>query len=150
MKLGSAGERLAVDTVIEVLAIPGPVAEIQQTVFDRSPSAGNEHSFRIFGVLGDDVDRSVDGIRSPNGAARSADGFDAFDVLEHGVLNLPINTGEERRINAATIDQHKYGSREGAAEPANAKRPGVRVNLSYLNPRRLTKNFWNAGGAGTP
>ena len=49
---------------------------------------------RVFGIFGHDVNDSVDRIRSPNGAARSADYLDPVNVLKQSVLNIPKNTGK--------------------------------------------------------
>src|SRR5438874_1282928 len=93
MKLGALVENLAVDTVIKVLVVPAPVAEIDKALIDISAAGRYEHPTRIFGVLGNDIDHSVDSICSPNRTARAADDFDPLDILEHCVLDLPINAG---------------------------------------------------------
>ncbi len=59
---------------------------------------------RIFGILRDDIDHSVDRICPPDGTARSPDDFDPLDILEQGVLDLPKNTGKERRVYASAVD----------------------------------------------
>src|SRR5712692_8548463 len=106
----ASGESLPVDTVIEALAVPGSISEIDEALIDISAARGYERSMGVFGVLGDDIDHGVDGICSPDGAAWAPDDFDPFDILEQCVLDLPINAGEERSVNAPSIDKHQYRS----------------------------------------
>src|SRR4029077_1366361 len=96
MKFRTLGESLSVDTVVKVFAVPSSKAEIDETLVDISAPSGHEHSAGIFGVFRDDIDHTVDSICSPNGAAWPADDFDAFDILQQCVLDLPINAGKER------------------------------------------------------
>src|SRR5712692_5904788 len=101
MKLGAPGEALTVHTVVEVLAVPGSVPETEGALVDVSAAAGHERSVGVFGVLGDDVDHSVDSVRSPDGATGTADHFDPVDVLEQCVLDIPPDTGKEWRVDAS-------------------------------------------------
>src|SRR5712692_6963010 len=110
VELWASGESLPVDTVIEALAVPGSISEIDEALIDISAARGYERSMGVVGVLGDDIDHGVDGICSPDGAARASDDFDPFDILEQCVLDLPINAGEERSVNAPSIDKHQYRS----------------------------------------
>src|SRR5216683_422971 len=104
----------------------------------------------ILGVFGDDVDDGIDGICSPDGSARASDDFDPFNILEQCVLDLPINTGEQRRINAPAVDYHEYRSGQGASKSAHPQGPRVGIDPSDFNSGYETQGFRNAGCTGTP
>src|ERR1700730_8192296 len=150
MKLGPLVEGLSVNTVIKVLVVPASVAEIDEALIDISAAGRYEHSTRIFGALGDDIDHGIDSICSPNRAARAADDFDSLDILEHGVLDLPINPGVEWRVNGSAVDKHEYVSGEGAREPAYADGPRIRVDPCDFNTGRQTEGLRDACGPRTP
>src|SRR4029077_12972283 len=150
MKLGPLVEGLAVNEVIEALVVPAPVAEIDEALIDISAAGRYEHSTCIFGALGDDIDHSVDGICSPNGAARAADDFDPLDILEHGVLDLPINPGVEWCVHSSAVNKHEYVSGEGTREPAHADGPCIRVDPCDFNTGCQAEGLRYARGPGTP
>ncbi len=79
--------------------------------------------------------------------ARTADNFDAVDVLNQHVLRFPISARGERGVHRAAIDQHEHRSGEAAVEPANANRVFARGDARHLNPRRQPQCFRNVGGA---
>ena len=51
---------------------------------------------RVLRFLGDDVDDTVHGVRAPQGCSGSANDFDAVDVGQRYVLDVPVHTGCER------------------------------------------------------
>ena len=110
MKLGASAEGLPIDTIIKVLVVPGSIPEIDKALVDSSATGGGEHSTGLFGALCDDIDHTVDSICSPNSATRASDDLDPFDIFEQGVLDLPIDASEERRVHAAAVDEHEYRS----------------------------------------
>ncbi len=150
MKFRTPGESLSVDTVVNVFAVPSAITEIDETLVDISAASGHEHSAGIFRAFRDDVDYTVDSICSPNGAAWSPDDFNAFDILQQCVLDLPINAGKERRVNAPAIDKHEDRAGQGAPKSANTEGPSIRVDPRYLNTRRLTESLRNACSPGPP
>ena len=93
---GAAGEAFGVDAVIEVLAVAAAVAEVDEALLLVAAAGGTSVPVGLLRGLGDDVDDAVDGVRSPDGAAGSADDFDAIDVFEQGVLHFPVGAGEQR------------------------------------------------------
>src|ERR1700730_620630 len=149
MKLGPVVEGLTVNPVIKALVVPAPVAEIDEALIDISAAGRYEHSTCIFGALGDDIDHSVDSICSPNGAARAADDFDPLDILEHGVLNLPINPGVQWCVNGSPVNKHEYVAGKGTREPAHADRPCIRVGPCDFHTGRQTEGLRDACCPGT-
>src|SRR6266851_4354068 len=135
MKLGASNEGFSVDAVIKAFIVPGSIAKMGEALVEISATDGDESSMGIFGILGDDIDYSVDGICSPDGSPRASDDFDAFNILEQGVLDLPINAREQRRVNAPAVDKHQYRSGEGAAKAAHPQRPRIGVDPRDFNPR---------------
>src|ERR1700716_1139574 len=120
MKLGTSGEAFAVDPVVEVRSIPRSIARFPSALIDVPGSRGYERSFRLPGVLGNDVDDSVDGVRSPDCPARSANNFNPVDVFEQRVLNFPVDTGEKWRVHAAAGDRYDPRPEKAASKPAHA------------------------------
>src|SRR5260370_40829878 len=104
VKLGASNEGLSVDAVIKAFIVPGSIAEMGEALVEISATGGDESSMSILGVFGNDIDNCVDGICSPDGSARASDDFDPFNILEQCVLDLPINTREQRRVNAPAVN----------------------------------------------
>src|SRR5258708_15064213 len=140
MELGAPGEGLPVHTVIEAFPPPGTVPKIDKALVDISTAGRCEHSLGIFGVLRNDIDHTVDSICSPNGAPRASNDFNLFDILKQRVLDLPINAGEERRVDGSAVDQHEYRSGERTPESAHTERPCIRVHPGDFNTRRQTED----------
>src|SRR6185312_226376 len=60
----------------------------------------------------DDVDDAVDGVGAPQRAGRTTDHLDAVDILGKHIQRVPRNAGVQRRIHAASVDQHQQLVRE--------------------------------------
>jgi hypothetical protein len=70
--------------------------------------------------------------RSYSGAWAS-DHLDPVDVLHHRVLQFPEHAGEQRRIDAAPIDQHQQLIGEAAVEAARGDRLPAAVDPGDLD-----------------
>src|SRR5437660_8947988 len=149
MKLGSPGRGLSVDTVTKALVVSAPKTEIDEALIDISAAGRGEHSTGVLGVFRDDINHSVDGICSPNRTARAADDFDPLDIVEHCVLDLPINSGEQWCVNGSAVDKHEYRSGESAPESAYTQGPCIRVDPCDFNTGCQAEGFGDAPGAGT-
>ncbi len=103
MKLRAPGEGLSIYTVVKTLAVASAVPEIGKALIEISAAGGHQRSMGLLGSFGDDIDDTVDSICSPDGAARASNDFDPFDILKQCVLDLPIDAGEQRRVNAPTV-----------------------------------------------
>src|SRR6267143_2678602 len=99
MKLRASGKTLAVAST---------VPEIEKALIDISSAGGCQRSMGLLSSFGDDIDYRVHGIRSPDGTAWASDDFDPVDILKQCVLDLPINTCEQRRVHAPAIDKHEH------------------------------------------
>jgi hypothetical protein len=142
-----AGE-LEVATVLAAVGRPAvPEAEIGALLGARRSL--DEGALGVGGVLGDDVDDAVDGIRPPEGCPRSADDLDALDVGQHDVELLPVHTGERWLIHRATIDLDQELVGESLVEAARRDRTLAGVDPSDLHPRNQAQQLRKARGAGT-
>src|SRR5882762_1020972 len=110
MKLGAANEGFSVDAIIKAFIVPGSIAKMSEALVEISATGGDENSTSILGVFSNDIDYSVDGVCSPNGSTRAPNDFDPLNILEQCVLDLPIDTCEQRGVNAAAVDKHQYRS----------------------------------------
>src|SRR6185369_16958486 len=90
-------EVLAVDAVVPVGAECAAVAHAPEALLFIAAAGGYQPAGRAGGMLGDDVDHAIDGIRSPQRPSRAAHDLDAFDVFKEDVLHLPVDAGEQRR-----------------------------------------------------
>src|SRR5207245_1741268 len=104
MKLGTAGEALTVDSVVEVLAVPSSKAKADEALIGIAAAGGYKHSMGVLGTLSDDIDDPIYGIRSPNRASRPADAVNGF-------INIITKSDD--------IDDPIYGIRS----PNRASRP---------------------------
>src|SRR4030088_1163421 len=150
MKLGTSGEGFAVDPVFEVPSVPRSIARFPSALIDVPSSRGYERSFRLPGVFGNDVDDSVDGVRSPDRPARSANDFNPVDVFEQRVLNFPVHAGEKWRVHAAAVDEYEHRPGKTAFESAYAHRPFIGVDAGHFHSRHQTQRLRDAGGSGAP
>src|SRR5204862_688137 len=100
--LGTTLGSLAVDAITEVFPITVSVAEPNEALVDSPATQGQEGTLSVLGALSDDVDYRVDSVCAPDGAARSSDDFDPIDVFEQSILDIPIGTGKQRRVDATT------------------------------------------------
>ena len=73
-----------------------------------------------------------------------------FAVFRGSSLGLPINAREERRVNAASVDQHEKFAGQHGSKSTNTHGPVIGVDLGYLNPRRQPQDFRDAGRPRAP
>src|SRR6266852_4203747 len=71
MELGATCEGFAINTVVKIGAISGSIPEIEEALL-VSTAGGNQLTEGFFRALGDDIDHAIDGVRSPDGRARTA------------------------------------------------------------------------------
>src|SRR5258707_4820213 len=144
MKLRAPGEGLSIYTVVKTLAVASAVPEIGKALIEISAAGGHQRSMGLLGSFGDDIDDTVDSICSPDGAARASNDFDPFDILKQCVLDLPIDAGEQRRVNAPTVDKHEHSSRECALESPHTEGPRIGVDPCDFNTRRPAEGLPDA------
>src|SRR5213594_4467298 len=96
-----------------------------------------------------DVDDAVYRVRAPQRAARAADDFYALDVFDQRVLHVPEHAGEQRRIDAAPVNEHEQLVGDcGAVEASCRDGISTRVHARDLEVRRQAQYFWDAGVTG--
>ena len=101
----------------------------------------------------DDVDDAVHRVRAPQRGAGTGDDFDALDVVHEHVLHVVLDAGEQRRIDAAAVDEDQDLVGEvlhvgRAAEAARAVRIRGGVELRHLHIGREAQRLGNAEHAG--
>ena len=143
---------LGVDPVGQVGAHPPAVLNERVGLLIAAADL-DEAALGVAGFAGDDVDDAVDRIGAPERGARAADHLDALDVLGRDRLHVPVDAGEQRRVDAAPVDQHQQlvGERLRrvvAAEAARRDHIVAGAGLVDLQIGREAQNFRDAGGAG--
>ena len=78
----------------------------QKTILKAAATGSQQGSLRVRGLLGDDINHTVDRINAPGCRAGSANYFDAFDIFQQRILLLPQNAGKHRRIYATSVHQN--------------------------------------------
>src|SRR5215831_20304509 len=149
MKLGGARESHSVNPKRKAVAVSSAIAKCTGALVHITAASGDKKSARLRGVFRDDVDHAVKGIRSPDGAAGSANHFDAVYVLQHHVFDIPVNAGEKRAVDASPVNQHKHRFGKLTAKSANAHRPMIGIDASYFHTGNKTQSFRDACGART-
>ena len=81
--------------------------EWRQPAFQRARLGFDIGAFGVLGVAGDDVDHAVDGVGTPQRAARTADHLDALHVFQQNILGFPVGAAEQRGIEGAAVLQHQ-------------------------------------------
>jgi hypothetical protein len=141
MELCAAREALTVHAIIEATAVPIPIPETAAALFDVAGFSRAEHPVGVSGAPGNDVDHAVDRVRTPDGASGAAGNLDTFDVREQRVLLFPIDAAEQRRVDAASVDQDEHGLRQPAPESTHADRPRVGVDASNFDTGNETQGI---------
>src|SRR5579862_3319502 len=119
-----------------------------KALVDVAAACSDHRDFGLGRFLSDDVDHAVDGVRSPNRAARTADHFDALNVLKGNVERVPEDAAEAGRVDAASVDENEELVGESLIETASADGPDVGVDLCDVHAGNHAKDVWDAGGAG--
>src|ERR1700756_4484805 len=125
----------SVGTIVEIISVSGPVANSAFALRDIPTARGSIASVSILSVLGNNVDHTIDSVRSPDRSARAANHFDPLDIFQQYVLNIPINPREKRSVDAAAINQYQYRLGECISKAAYGDRPGIGIDTRYLNAR---------------
>jgi len=76
--------------------------------------------------------------------------IDAIEVLQQRVLHVPINAGEERRINTAPVHEDEELVGKEIVEPARTDGPGNRIDPRHLQAWCQSKGLGDGRGAGAP
>ena len=149
IELRAAVEALGEDAELQVGLRTCAPPHLPDEAIDRTAAIEIHHAaLSVTGFLRDDVDNAVNGVRSPDGAARTADDLDAIDVREHEILDVPVDTFKEGRVDTAAIDQDQQAIGELAIESANTDSPLVALLARDIDARDEAKKFWDARGAG--
>ncbi len=149
MVFGRARESFDIEAIVQSRSVVAAVTKVSKALLLVASAGRCQNAVRVTGIFGDDINDAVHRIRTPNGAAGTADHFDPVDVVHVGVLHFPVGAGKECRVNGTPINQHKNAAREPVAKPANSDGPLVRVNSRHFDAGRKTQSFGNAGGPGT-
>src|SRR5690606_13345193 len=91
-----------VDAIVGALADPPAVTHAAVGLVDVADRAVEQPALRVPGAAGHDVDHAVDRVGPPHRGSGTADDFNAIQILQHRLLQIPINPGENLRINRAT------------------------------------------------
>src|SRR5438552_18555158 len=95
----------------------------------RTASTLGEDALRILRFLRDDVDHTIDRVRSPNTRAGAADDFNAIDVFKQHVLHIPKDARVQRRVHGTAVDQDQQLVGCRAVETSRADRPLTGIDL---------------------
>ena len=99
------------------------------------PLAVDEQALRVAGALGGDVDDAVDGVGAPEGGAGAADDLDAVEVRQDVVERVPVDAGEQRRVDGAAVHEHQQLVGVELVEPAGADGPVAGVDAGDVEAR---------------
>ena len=149
MQSAIAIEGRAVNAKVKILAEFVAVTKIGKTVQESAAAGAHERALRIARGFGDDVDDAIDGVGTPERATRAGDYFDAIDVFEHEMLNIPEDSREKWGIDAAAVDIDEQFVGGGGVEAAATNGPLVRIYLGDLKVGRETKSLRERGRTGT-
>src|SRR5438270_12921031 len=138
-----------VSAIVKVISVCSSISNTAFVLSDISAARGCVGTVCVLCVFSDNVDHAIDGVRSPNRAARPTNYFDPLHIFQHHVLNVPIDTGKKRSVNAPAINQHQHRPGECASKATDTDRPGIGINARHLNPGYKPQDFRNAGGSGT-
>ena len=87
---------------------------------------------------------------APDGAAGSANHFDAVDVLDQRVLHLPIHAGEQGRVDGAAVDQDQHGPGQASLESADSDGPFGGIDLRHFHAGHQPQKIGDIGRARAP
>jgi hypothetical protein len=96
-----------------------------------------------------DVDDTVDGVGAPESAAGSANDFDAVDVLEQGILDVPPDASEKRVVDEPAVDQDQHFVVKNVAEAARRNDPHMSALLREVQTGDHAQRVGNGGKSTT-
>ena len=99
-------------------------------------------------VTGDDVDHGEERIGAVGRSVRTADDFDAIDVLDGQRQVRPIDPAEERAVDRAAVHQHLHAPRIGLAKSMIRNGGAVAADVRYLHTRHQPEEVGDVDGAG--
>src|SRR5271168_3946754 len=126
-------EILCKNTVVRAFAEPAAVLHRAKSLVEISSAHHHHAPWSLGGLARNDVDHSIHRVGSPNGCARSANHFDAFDVLEWHVQHIPKDAAKRRSVDVASIDQDQQLIAEAAIQSTSADGPGIGSNLGNVH-----------------
>src|SRR6266849_7736303 len=92
MELGTSCESFAINAIVKFRAVSASMPEIEEALL-VSTAGGDDHTVGVLRALGDNIDHAINGVRSPDRCARTADDFYPVHILHQRVLNFPIDAG---------------------------------------------------------
>ena len=137
--IASVGQHLIVaveipgiDAVVGIRPHAAPIAKAAKALLLGAAAACQQQPLGIPGRPGDNVDHAIDRVGAPKCRARTADHLDPINVLEQGVLHVPVRPGEERRVNTAPIHQHQQFVGKQVVESAPADGPVMGIHTRHF------------------
>jgi hypothetical protein len=103
MKLVAADKTFPINPIIKNFSVCSSEARFCNSLICRPSAHRRQFSVGIFRILRNDIDDAIYCVGSPYSSTRTSNDFDSVYVFKQRVLNLPIDTGKERGINAAPI-----------------------------------------------
>jgi hypothetical protein len=140
---------VSVDAIVSVVAHLATVTRAAQRLMHIAATAIEETALRLPGALAQDVDHAIHRVRAPDRRARTADHFDAIHVINEDLLDIPIDSGEQRRINRASVNHHQQLVGELGIEAARGHRPVAGINRRHLHSGDQPQRVGDRGNAGT-
>ena len=111
---------------------------------------GKQSALSVAGLLGGDIDHSVDRVGSPYGGAGSPYDLDAINVLQRHVLCIPKHSGQHGRIHRPAVDQNQELVRILPVEASDADGPFAGVNLGHIHSWNHAQQVGYVGCARMP
>src|SRR5581483_2743309 len=149
VELGSAVEALRKQPELHIRQRTRAPADLAgEAIHGAAGRHVHQTALGIASLLRDDVDDAVDRIRTPDCAARAADNLDAIDVREHDVLHVPVDAFEQRRVDAAAVDENEQALGELAVEAAYRDGPLIALLARDIDAGNEPQELRDAGCAG--
>src|SRR5574337_367014 len=116
---------LEIAPIEEIVAYPSTVARPYEPALLAPPANLEVASLGRLCLFGDDVDHAIDRIGAPESPTRTADNLDPIDILKEGVLHVPDDPSEQRRVHGPPVYENQELIRKGSIEAASRDGPSV-------------------------
>src|SRR5579884_2140601 len=119
MEFRAAIEGVEVCSIIDGTADRPAVSRGAIGAIDGTPDCRNQRSVRQLGILGNDINDAVDGIRAPYRSTGPANHFNTLDILDRNILDVPEHALKQWGVYDSAIDQNQYILGKLAGKAAN-------------------------------
>src|SRR5581483_4657993 len=133
------------DPIVDTRPVAAPVPSIDDPFIHISARDAYIFTMCLFTASCDDIDDTVDRVRSPDCPARTADHFNSFHIRQHEVLYFPVRPREQCCVYGSPINENQDITCQPAAETPDPDCPPITVDASNFHAGHQSERLRHIG-----